>query len=570
MFALLSVNPFQVKFAFWVQSFARVLRQEGDEGQAAEAQWCISRWKNALVDPEAAAAAAEDEQQAAWARLYGRYQRQLRAYNAVDLDDLIVLPVALFTARPEILEAWQARIRYLLVDEYQDTNGAQYQLVRRLVGPRGALTVVGDDDQSIYAWRGARPENLAALKADFPQLTVIKLEQNYRSTGCILKAANRLIGHNPHLFPKRLWSELGFGEPIRVLVARDEEHEAERVVSHLLHHRFQHRTRHRDYAILYRGNHQSRVFEKVLREHRIPYRVSGGTSFFAHREVKDVLAYLRLLVNEDDDAAFLRVVNTPRREIGPGTVEKLARYAAGRGVSLCTAAYELGLAEHLPARAVERLRHFVEWLAHYGDRARREDPVAVARDLLRDLDYAAWLEETSGDPRAAERRQANVDELLDWMARLAQRREGETGLADLVAHMSLMDVLERTEDEGEGPDAVQLMTLHAAKGLEFAHVYLVGFEEELLPHRSSLEADQVEEERRLAYVGITRARRSLVLSLASRRRRGGELRDCEPSRFIGELPQEDLVWDGGEAADPEERRQRGRAHLENLRAMLEG
>ncbi|MCG6935771.1 MAG: UvrD-helicase domain-containing protein, partial [Proteobacteria bacterium] len=308
----------------------------GDHGNQAEQMlWRISAWKSALTSPDQALAeAAGDAVSVAAARLYEAYNHHLKTYNAVDFDDLIMLPVQLFRTQPTTLEQWQNRIRYLLVDEYQDTNVTQYELVRQLVGVRGNLTAVGDDDQSIYAWRGARPENLAQLQDDFPRLAIIKLEQNYRSTGCILQAANALIDNNPHVISKRLWSELGFGEPVRILRTRNEEHEAEQVVSELLHHRFIHRTGYADYAILYRGNHQSRLFERMLREHDIPYYLSGGLSFFAYAEIKDIMAYLRLIANPDDDNALLRIVNTPRREIGPGTVEKLANYAAHQGHSL--------------------------------------------------------------------------------------------------------------------------------------------------------------------------------------------------------------------------------------------
>jgi ATP-dependent DNA helicase Rep len=549
-----------------------LLRRDNEtaqEGLVEQARARISNWKNALIEPPQALSAAADEQEERIARLYTAYNRHLRAYNAVDFDDLVAQPAMLLRDAADARETWQNRIRYLLVDEYQDTNACQYRLVQLLVGPRGALTVVGDDDQSVYAWRGARPENLQQLQCDFPRLEVIKLEQNYRSATRILKAANQLIANNPHVFEKRLWSELGPGEPMRVLECADTEHEAERVVSELLHHRFRHRTGYGDYAILYRGNHQSRPFERVLREHRIPYRLSGGTSFFAHTEVKDLMAYLRLLANPDDDAAFLRVVNVPRREIGPATLEKLAGYATERGVSLLGAAYELGLGEHLSERALARVRRFCDWLVATGDRARRGDPIAVVRDLVSDLDYPAWLAE-GRDARAGERRMQNVEELLAWMQRIAEQATGEVSLAELVAHMTLMDILDRDDDKERG-DCVHLLTLHAAKGLEFPHVFIAGMEEELLPHRSSLEEGNVEEERRLAYVGITRAQKSLTFALCTRRKRYGELIGCEPSRFLAELPQDDLVWErAAEGAKPEERQQRGQAHLANLREMLGG
>ena len=541
---------------------------DGDD-QAQDMQWQISTWKNAMVTPEQAQLEANgDPRLVAASVLFAEYNRCLRAYNAVDFDDLIGLPTRLFEEHPEVLEHWQNRIRYLLVDEYQDTNSAQYRMVQLLVGVRGALTVVGDDDQSIYAWRGAQPENLALLAKDFPALKVIKLEQNYRSSGRILKAANQLISNNPHVFEKRLWSELGFGEQLKVIQARNEDHEAEQVVSRLLAHKFQAAGRFGDYAILYRGNHQSRLFERALRESQIPYKISGGASFFSYQEVKDIMAYLRLLVNDDDDNAFVRVINTPRREIGPTTLEKLAGYATQRGVSLCAAAYEMGLETVLPERAVTRLREFVEWLAAKSDQASRGDPLTAVRELIHEIGYETWLEDTCNDPKTAERRMGNVHELVEWLARMAEQEGDDASLADLVARMTLMDILDRQEEE-QRDDCVSLMTLHAAKGLEFPHVFMVGVEEQLLPHHSSLDEDNVEEERRLAYVGITRAQKTLTFSYAAKRRKQGEVMDCEPSRFLSELPEDDLAWEGGgQRGDPEERQVRGRAHLANLRDML--
>lgn len=539
------------------------------DDQAQEMQWQISHWKNDMTSPaEAQVAANGDPKLTAASMLYEEYDRHLRAYNAVDFDDLIGLPAQLFSEFPEVLERWQNRIRYLLVDEYQDTNSAQYRLVQSLVGVRGALTVVGDDDQSIYAWRGAQPENLALLSQDFPTLKVIKLEQNYRSSGRILKAANRLIDNNPHVFEKRLWSELGFGDPIKVVQARNDEHEAEQVVSRLLAHKFQNGGRFSDYAILYRGNHQSRLFEKALRENQLPYKISGGTSFFAYQEVKDIMAYLRLLVNPDDDNAFVRVVNTPRREIGPATLEKIATYAGERGVSLCAACDELGLETQLSYRALTNVREFITWLSAKSELAERGDPVAAVKELISDIDYENWLLNTSNDPKAAERRMENVRELVDWLENMSKKMEEDTGLGELVAQMTLMDILERNEEE-QRDDCVSLMTLHAAKGLEFPHVFVVGMEENLLPHHVSLEADDIEEERRLAYVGITRAQKTLTFSMAIKRRKHGEIVECEPSRFLAELPEDDLQWEGrGQQADPEERQERGKAHLANLRDML--
>ena len=542
-------------------------KNEADKDTLQRARWQISAWKNDLIDPDAAQGSASDDFESFYAALYGAYQRALRVYNAVDFDDLILLPVSLLRSDPALRERSQNRIRYMLVDEYQDTNGAQYELVKLLVGVRGALTVVGDDDQSIYAWRGARPENLARLRDDFPHLHVIKLEQNYRSTGRILRAANTLIANNEHVFEKRLWSELGPGELLRVVNCRDEEDEAERVISEIIQQRFNSGAPYSSFAILYRGNHQARPFEKALRTQNIPYFISGGTSFFSRSEVKDVMAYLRLIVNPNDDGAFLRIINTPRREIGTSTLETLSHYAAERRCSLFQAIDELALGERLKARPLSRLREFSAWLGSMG-RGSEDSPVETVRQLLNDLDYRDWIEQTSGSDKAAARRWENVEDLIGWLEKLrADEQKGES-LGHMVNHLSLMDVLERQDEEDSG-DRVVLMTLHGAKGLEFPHVFLVGMEEDLLPHRSSIEEDNIAEERRLAYVGVTRAQRTLVMTCAERRRRAGELVRCEPSRFLQELPDDDLKWEGrGATLSTEEKQARGKASLAGLKAML--
>jgi ATP-dependent DNA helicase Rep len=539
-----------------------------DSDHAEKVQWHISEWKNQLITPVQAMQIAEPGTPQSAAKVYPRYVQALKAYNAVDFDDLILQPVLLFREHREVLKKWQARIHYLLVDEYQDTNGCQYELVKQLVGIREALTVVGDDDQSVYSWRGARPENLAQLQTDFPRLKLIKLEQNYRSMGRILRVANTLIRNNPHVFEKQLWSAMGEGDPIRVIGCRDDEHEAEKVVSELLYHKLKHQASFKDYAILYRSNHQSRLIEKVLREHNVPYFLTGGTSFFSRVEVKDIMAYLRLLANQDDDNAFLRVINTPRRGIGASTLQTLGNYAGERNTSLFGACFEMGLAEQLTEKAVANLSHFAHWLVDIADRAKRGDLMSAIRDMVEEIEYRGWLEEVSGDPNKAERRMENVEELLSWIERIIEQDTEEKSIADIAARLTLMDILDRQEDENQA-DAVHLMTLHAAKGLEFPHVFMIGMEEEILPHRNSIEQDSIEEERRLCYVGITRAQRSLVMTLANSRKRYGEKIECEESRFLRELPSEDLIWMSEKTkADPEERKARKEAHMSNIRAML--
>jgi len=539
-----------------------------DSDHAQEVQNLISNWKNQLILPEQAAQIADGAQEEFAAKVYPRYVQALQAYNAVDFDDLILKPVILFREHRDVLQKWQAKIHYLLVDEYQDTNGCQYELVKQLVGIREKLTVVGDDDQSVYSWRGARPENLVQLQTDFPRLNLIKLEQNYRSMGRILRVANKLISHNPHVFEKRLWSAMGEGDAIRIIGCRDDEHESEKVISELLYHKLKHQASFKDYAILYRSNHQSRSLEKVLREHNVPYFLTGGTSFFSRVEVKDIMAYLRLLANQDDDNAFLRVINTPRRGIGSSTLQALGEYAAKRNTSMFGACFEMGLAESLPAKSVQNLEVFTRWLIDIADRAARGNLLDAIKDMIEEINYRGWLEEVSGDPNKANRRMENVDELVSWIERMIDQDTEEKSIGDIAARLTLMDIMDRQADENQS-DAVHLMTLHAAKGLEFPHVFIVGMEEEILPHRTSIEEDSIEEERRLAYVGITRAQRSLVMTLANTRKRYGEKVDCEESRFLRELPPEDLIWMTEKTqVDPEERKERGKAHLSNIRDML--
>ena len=544
---------------------------DGDKDLLKQLQSTISNWKNDMLSPVDAAGRSQTERGQLFAHCYEMYQRQMKAYNALDFDDLILMPVLLLRDNQEVRQRWQNRIRYLLVDEYQDTNTSQYLFVKLLVGERARFTVVGDDDQSVYSWRGAQPENLALLNKDFPNLKVVKLEQNYRSTSRILRTANILIANNPHLFEKSLFSAIPDGAMIKVLTAKNEEHEAEKVVGELIAHRFMNNTAYKDYAILYRGNHQSRLFEKALMQNRIPYKISGGTSFFSRVEIKDMMAYLRVLTNPDDDNAFLRIVNTPRREIGPVTLEKLGTYANMRGKSLFAASFEMGLEHHLSGRGLESLQRFTHWINQLTDNAERGDTVAAVRQLVRDIHYEDWLYETSASPKAAEMRMKNVSDLYSW---ITADLEGDNydnevkTLKEVVQRLTLRDMMERGEDDSDA-DQVQLMTLHASKGLEFPYVFLIGAEEGILPHQTSIDENNVDEERRLAYVGITRAQRELTFSLCKERRQYGELIKPEPSRFLYELPQDDLEWESErKPVTAEERMQKGQAHIANIRNLF--
>jgi ATP-dependent DNA helicase Rep len=541
----------------------------GDSDQADTVQHQISNWKNDMINPEQAIAQADGPAQMLCAQAYARYTRALKAYNALDFDDLILLPVYIFQQFPEVLEKWRRRVHYMLVDEYQDTNISQYLLVQLLIGDRGKLTVVGDDDQSIYAWRGARPENLAQLQQDYPNLKVVKLEQNYRSTARILKAANQVIDHNPHVFEKSLWSEIGYGDPIRVVRCRNEEAECERIVTEILDRRVRGKAQFADFAILYRGNHQSRLLELKLQAHQVPYRISGGTSFFSRHEIKDIMAYLRLLINRDDDNAFLRIVNVPRRKIGTTTLENLGTYATERGISLFDACNEIGLEQQLPEASLNRLKQFTAWLTKIDRSCQEGNGIAAVKEMVSDIDYEAWLHQNSSSGIVAERRMANVNILLDSLQSTIERDDNEDDdLQAAVAKLILRDLLERQEDDDENNDSVQLMTLHASKGLEFPHVYMIGMEEELLPHRSSIEEDNIEEERRLCYVGITRAKQTLALTYCGKRKQYGEMIDCAPSRFLDELPFEDLVWEG-EEKDEALNQERGKETLSGLMNLFD-
>jgi len=538
-----------------------------DKQLLRKTQWQISSWKNAFLTPDQAKINADEELTHAAAKIYQIYQQTLKAYQAVDFDDLIKLPVELFEQHPLVLNKWQHKLKYLLIDEYQDTNACQYKLVKLLTGAEGNFTAVGDDDQAIYGWRGADVENLRQLTHDFTRLKVIKLEQNYRSTVRILRAANQVISNNPKLFEKKLWSELGTGDLIQVSAARDDEHEAESVVMKLMAHKFENRTTYADYAILYRGNHQARIFEQHLRHHKIPYTISGGQSFFDKAEIKDLVSYLRLIANEDDDPAFIRAVTTPKKGIGNTTLERLGEYASLHKLSLFAAAFEGDFQRELGGRQLDDLLNFCQYINKLQERASKDSAGEVLSDMLKAIQYEAFLYD-SEEPRAAEAKWKNVLDFVGWLTRKGEDNgDGETrDLLNLTQMVALMSMLEGRED-GE-PDAVKLSTLHAAKGLEFGHVFLIGVEEGILPHRESVDTDRIDEERRLMYVGITRAQKSLNISWCKKRKRAGETEICEPSRFIEELPTDDIRHFGNPSTDTAKSKEHGKERMAQIRAML--
>ncbi|MFE1964017.1 DNA helicase Rep [Acinetobacter baumannii] len=538
----------------------------------AKAMKKISDWKNDLILPEQAHSTCETPEDVQFAHLYQLYERNLRAYNAVDFDDLIVMPTRLLQENAEVRDKWQNRVRYLLVDEYQDTNTAQYILVKLLVGVMGQFTAVGDDDQSIYAWRGAKPENMALLKQDFPNLHIIKLEQNYRSTSRILKAANCVIQNNPHIFDKKLWSDKGHGEVIRIITCRNDDDEAERVVKDLLTHKLMNGKNWKDYAVLYRGNFQARVLETQLRQMQIPYKLSGGTSFFARAEIKDVMSYLRLIINPEDDSAFLRIINTPKRAIGPVTLEKLGLFAQENNLSLLGASSDQRLSMVLPKKAETQLHEFADFISTFtGELLEDDEPVPKVRQMMNEAGYIDYIREQSATPAQEKSKLDNIENLFSSIQNLINRAEDvdEKNIESVIRKLVLLDMLEQQQEE-EDTDKVNLLTLHAAKGLEFPYVYIMGLEEELLPHKNSIAAETIEEERRLMYVGITRARQGLTLTLAEQRKNGGQMKQMTPSRFLDELPQDELEWLGRKKkiaanVDPKEQAQQ---YLANLKALL--
>lgn len=540
-----------------------------DKDLVSQFQHQISLWKNEMLKPEELKNEQGFLSQARFEQalnLYKAYQKALSSYNGLDFDDLIFLPVFILRSQPEVLNRWQNKVRYLLIDEYQDSNTSQYLLVSLLTGLRKQFTVVGDDDQSIYAWRGAKPENLALLQEDYPNLKIIKLEQNYRSSQLILRAANSLIAHNQHIFSKNLWSNLAEGEPLRVLCCRDEQHEAEQVIADLISHRLRYSRDYGDFAILYRGNHQSRLFEKMLRQHGINYRLSGGQSFFSQAEIKDIFAYLKLLANPSDDASFLRVINTPKRGIGEASLDALANYSCSRGLSLYQASSHLALLNMMTEKPRQALQAFGDWMEGLKRSLSTKPTLEVLKQMVHETGYEAYLYEENENSLKGQKKMEAIWELIEWIGRLLAKDESST-LTEVINKLILIDMLDQAETEDK--NSVQLMTLHACKGLEFPYVYLVGMEENLLPHRVSIEDEQIEEERRLAYVGITRAQKWLCFSLAKQRRRAQSLEDCKPSRFLDELPQELLQWHGKNTeTNPDQSKAIAKTHLSFLKDLL--
>ncbi len=550
------------------------LRQGGDKLDADRVLWLISEAKNNLQSAENFRPRFGDACGRLVAEIYPRYQRALKAFNAVDFDDLIVLAARLFQEHPEVLEKYRQRFAYLMVDEYQDTNAAQYRLLRLLAAPRNNLCVVGDDDQSIYGWRGADLGNILDFEKDFPGTRLIKLEQNYRSSGNILAAANALIRTNKKRKEKVLWTADGPGEPIRCLRCVDDEDEARMVVERIHTLRFEGSFRYSDFAVLFRTNAQSRAFEEQLRYDNIPYVLIGGQQFFDRKEVKDVLAYLKVLQNPLDEINLLRILNVPRRGIGTTSADLLIRRSLSENQPLWQVLREAQSLNDLGDKVRAAISDFVMLMERFRRRFQVGSLSDTARQLLSALTFEEEIYRTAEDPERGRRRADNVAEVLNAMATY-QEREDAPSLSGFLEKVSLMDRDEPGRKDKESKlkqDAVVLMSLHASKGLEFPHVFMAGLEDDLLPHKKSVgAATDLEEERRLCYVGITRAQTTLTLLHAARRKKYGQLQSRTPSPFLEEIPAELLHRSDSDEApplDPDRQEERATNFFAGIQRLL--
>jgi DNA helicase-2/ATP-dependent DNA helicase PcrA len=531
------------------------LRRRGLEARGPDARrlhWRIDQWKNAGLGPAQAAAAARDLDDEQSAAVYATYQALLGEANALDFGDLLLLVVDLFDAHPEVLLRYQERWQYVLVDEYQDTNRVQYRLVNQLAAAHRNLCVVGDPNQSIYAWRGADIRNILDFERDFPETRVVKLERNYRSTEPILLGANAVVAHNRDRRELSLRSERGGGEKIRLFRARDEREEAQFVVQGILEGARGAGRSLRHFAVFYRTNAQSRPLEEELLKYDLPYVVVGGVRFYDRAEVKDVLAYLRLVVNPADAAALRRIVNVPARGIGRATLERAEAFAAERGTTLLEG---LRLCAAEGGRSGPRVAEFLALLERLTAEVAGLAPVEAIGRVLERTGYLRALE-AEGTPDA----EARVENLRELVAGAEDFESGDpfgeaTGRSELEQFLDQVALVSDLDGFDARSERVSLMTVHSAKGLEFPVVYLVGMEEGVFPHSAaSRDERSVEEERRLCYVGMTRAMERLTLSFAEERRRYGDRSYGTPSRFLSEIPE--ALLEGSSPGDAAERRAR--------------
>jgi len=516
--------------------------------------WKISALKNRLIGPKDFSPDKKNPLELATAAVYPRYQELLKGFNAIDFDDIIMLAVKLLQSTPAILNHWQERFRYIMVDEYQDTNASQYLMISLLAKRHGNICVVGDDDQSIYGWRGAEIQNILNFSKDYPGCTTIKLEQNYRSTGAILDAANSVIKNNAVRTDKALWTASGKGREIDLLVAESEDDEAAKVVEMMILEQYRDKLRWSDMAVLYRSNAQSRAFEEKLRLERIPYVVIGGQQFYERKEVKDAIAYLKVIDNQSDEASLLRIINFPRRGIGDTTLIKLNQWSMERNRPLFDTLERVAEIPDISESSKRVVSAFHQMMKEVISGFTSYNMGSQVNALFNRIRIEDELYRTQNDAAQARKRIENIEQIVNSLAAFEAQTPHAT-LSTFLERICLMDEDKPNEDGNESmKNAVTLMSLHSSKGLEFSHVWLVGMEEELLPHKRSIEEDPtVAEERRLCYVGITRARKYLTISRCLTRRKYGTLEQRKPSRFLAEIPENLLSGGGvagGEPAEP--------------------
>ncbi|WP_232036989.1 UvrD-helicase domain-containing protein [Buchnera aphidicola] len=504
----------------------------------------ISVWKNRLLNPKLAYQYINSSLEEECIFFYEKYDFFLKQHNILDFNDLIFLPTVLLKNNISIRLRWQKKIQYLLVDEYQDINISQYELIKLLCGDNNNFTVVGDNDQSIYSWRGARQKIFYLLKCDFPTLNIIKMEQNYRSSGCILHAANILISNNENFFNKKLFSNLDYGSKIYIFMSINEIQEAKQIINYIQFHKNINNNKYYDYAILYRSNYQVQVVEAELICQNIPYHIYSGRSFFDLLEIKDLLAYLRLIVNHKDDLAFLRIINTPNRRIGLITLDKLKKFAMRNQISLFEASTDARIIKKINKNISLKLNHFVLWILKLSIDLLNK-PEKILNNIIKDIDYFSWITSYHNNNNISEKRIQDIIFFSKWLRTILLGQNGNfpIKLEDVLIRFACGDFENLTQhNTNQKSNKLHLMTIHASKGLEFSVVCIIGVEEGTLPHQKSIIDDNITEERRLMYVGITRAKKQLFLSFCKNKRKFGVLAPLKPSRFLFELPQQAMHW----------------------------
>jgi len=526
----------------------------------------ISRTKNDFAPPDNVS--SDDPVEEVSAMLYPRYREALKSLNALDFDDLLLLTLKLFREHPVALEKYRERFRYIMVDEYQDTNRVQYDFIKLLAGERRNLCVVGDDDQSIYGWRGADLGNILDFEKDFPGTVTVRLEQNYRSFGHILKAANGVIINNRKRMEKSLWTERGDGPKVNILKAVDTEGEAEWVADRISMIKFERNIPYEDFAVIYRANIFSKPFEEAMRRQRIPYSVVGGTSYFEHKEIKDLAAYLKIIANPSDDLSLLRAASAPKRGLGPSALSALSDFARSNSLSLLDAFGKASGVPSLSQKAAASAEALSELIGRYRDMFKNGTKMGkTLKALIEEINYRAYISGLYKTPEAAFRRIENIDGFVESITHYESGEESPS-LHGFLETMALTDLMEEKEEKNS--HGITLISFHSSKGLEFPVVFIAGVEEDILPHKKSADRDEdIEEERRLFYVGITRAMNELYITYTDRRSKYGKEKPSVPSRFLKEIPEEAIKrLDRFEKLDPEQEKVYAKKFFANIKAIL--